>query len=177
MQTITLTRQIILRLTLGVAERLRRLELLDVFALPTSPEEFTELIVNPQKLAAVIWEMSDQTAITTEQFLEWFSTSEPDKLREAVFAEIVDFFREPMRPVVAALIDSAKSADDVACSTMTRLIQTTPPSVVSVNETEFGSGFGSLEASSASIHEISHGDSSTTWPTVESVPSGAEQAA
>lgn len=177
MQTITLTRPIILRLTLGVAERLRRLELLDVFGLPTSPEEFTALIVDPQKLAAVMWEMCDQTAITTEQFLEWFSTSDPDKLREAVFAEIVDFFREAMRPVVAALIASAKSADDAACAMMTRLIQQTPPSVVSVSEIEPGNASGSLVASSASIQEVSLGDNSTTWPLAVNVLSGAEQAA
>ncbi len=177
MQTITLTRPMMLRLTLGVAERLKRIGLLDVFALPSEPEQFSELIADPQKFASVMWEMSDQNAITVDQFLEWFSTSEPEKLREAMFKEIVDFFREPMRRVVFALIESAKSADASVCKAMLTMIKTTQPSVVSVTEKSAGNEFGSLVASSESIHEVSPGDKFTKWPSGASEPSGVVSAA
>lgn len=176
MQTITLKRPLILSLTLGVAERLKRTGLLDVFALPTQPEQFSELIADPQRLAAVMWELCDQPTIAADQFLEWFSTSEPEKLREALFAEIVDFFRGAMRPVVAALIASAKSADASVCGAMQALIQSHPPSVSSLTETGAGREFGSMQASSASIHEHSLGGNFTTWPSVASEPSGVAQA-
>lgn len=177
MQTITLKRSLILNLTLGVTERLKKAGLLDVFALPSEPEQFSELIADPQRLAAVMWEMCDRTAITLEQFLEWFATSEPDKLRESVFAEIVAFFREAMRPVVAALIASAKSADASVCETMLTMIRQTPPNVVSVKETKFGKEFGSLVASSESIREHLPGSNSMTWPLGVNEQNGVDQAA
>ena len=177
MQTIRLTRPVVLRLTIGVAEQLKRLGYLDVFSLPTEPEQFSRLIAEPQTLAAVLWEMCDRAAMTSEQFLEWFSTSEPERLAEACFAEIVDFFREPMRPIVAALIESAKSADDAACRLMLQAIRSSPPSVVSVNEPSHGNESGSLQVSLDSIHETSVIENSTRWQSGVNDPSGVAQVA
>lgn len=177
MQTVTLQRPIALRLTIGIAEDLKRRGVFDVFTLVTEPEELQSLMTDTTLLCLVTWAMSDQVGMNYEQFAEWFLSTDRVRLWDAVFEELKLFFQPPMRPVVGALIESAKSANAVACEEMRRLVMASQPNLVSESESEPGNESGSSPVLSGSTRDLSAGVSFTTWPSGVCVANGGEQAA
>lgn len=167
----------IFRLTVGVAERLKKLGLLDVMRLTSEPEQLAALLADQQRCLDVLWEMAEQTKLGPNEFLEWFAETSPDKLFDTISGELVSFSRESMRPVIVGLLDSVKNADNETANEMVALIKSNSPSITTERPNEIGNTFGDVPGLSGSILATSLFENSTIWPSTVCDPIGSEQAA
>lgn len=164
MQIVTLASNIVLNVTTAACERLLAEELIDIVGLPVNPKGFTDMQANPTLLAKVAWEISDKR-MSFESFMEIVDGDSLPILWDAVTKAIVDFFRGPMRAIVAALIEKAKDQEAAMAQNMMEVIHGVP--------SEDGEQFGNLQGLSELTPDHSVFVSSTTWPEEDSEQSGA----
>jgi hypothetical protein len=160
---VSLSATVAFELTVSVCERLKASGLLDVMGLPINPNGFNELLDDPGRLAKVAWEMSDKT-LSVEQFAALIDSEALVRVWDAVADSITESFREPMRSVVAALIDETIKRRNEMANQMLQVIHGVP--------SEPGDAFGSLPESLELIPDHSLFVSSTTWPEVASAAIG-----
>ena len=164
-----------LSLTIGVAIKLKELNLLDIFALPGSAEEFTRVISDEELFPKVLWQMTDQT-FDFGTFKAMVANSEQESLWSAFQDELFDFFRDQTK---TAIVTIANATNENA-SGMLRQQQNSPKTNEEPNDNEnsneAGIQFGRWPEQSESTLADSLIVNSTECFTVESVLSGLAQA-
>lgn len=176
MPALTLTREFHFRLTIGRTIELKRLDLLDVFELPQLPEQIATLIGDPQRIAQLLYEMTDKTGWSFDNFAELLDSLTPEQKWEALKTTIEDFFPRSLKPWISGLFDAVNAARNVMAKRM--LDSLTENELTDAEESidETGTGFGNWQGSSVSIPVPSLIENSTSWPSADNVPSGVEQA-
>lgn len=152
MNSITLTRDFPITLTIGQALELKRQGLLDVFELPTSPEQLQSIIADPVLFARVLWEMTDQSRFTFKAFAELLASVDQTATWEALTTAIVSFFPPEMRPLMNALAASVRDARNECASRMLKSLQKSLQQNESEPISEIGTQFGTMPASLVSSH-------------------------
>lgn len=180
MTLITLSQLLAIRLNVAVAEHLKSLGLFDVMALPVELKPLYELRTDPTKFLRVVFEMLDQNfrsanALTFEQFSAQITDDETyGELWEAFAKEITDFFRGPMRPVIATLFEMLELAEAERVADLMATIQASlPPS----EPNSLGDLSGGLPESPESMPDLSHCDSLTIWPPAVAAMNGDDSPA
>lgn len=164
MQILTLSQQVTLRVTVAACERLLAAGIIDIVELPVNPQGFADIQASPVKLSKVAWELSDKQ-LSEHVFASLVDGDSLPLIWDAVTKAIVDFFQEPTRAVVMALVAATEERAEIMAQNMMAAIHGVP--------SEDGEPYGNLQESVELTHGHSVFVSSTTWPEEDSEPSGA----
>lgn len=161
MQILKLETAITLRLDTAAAQRLKALDLLDVFEVPGNPQAFAKILSEPVSFAQTLWELSDKAESTFETFCRLIQEVDHEELWQAFFEELTDFFRDPtIREIVEITIEAAVTGWR---QTLQNQLERVKLMLSEQSLSEDGERFGSLPESSESILAHSHCANSTTW--------------
>lgn len=158
MHFISLAKQLPITLTVGTAERLKALGLLDVMALIVDDDGANQLAVlrmDPARFLKVIWEMIDQSDLTFETFVSLVTAADVEEIWEAFTGEVSGFFPVPIRPTIQRLFSGVEKK-------LESWLNKIQAAVLSAS-TSNGSESGEPPESPASIPDHSPTDSFTTW--------------
>ncbi len=166
MQTITITRPLLISLTVESAIRLKAKGLLDVMRLPESMAQVAALFEEPDRFAQVLYELLDTSRdrLTFDEFTASLPQAMPADLWEALKREIADFFQDPDQRLLA--VGSLESVAQRHREMMEKQIQMLNQAATR------GPQSGSLQESLVVTPDLSHSASSMTWSTDVSEISG-----
>lgn len=139
-----------LSLTIGVAIKLKELNLLDIFALPGSAEEFTRVISDEELFPKVLWQMTDQTC-DFGTFKAMVLNSEQEPLWNSFRDELFAFFQCPIRQQVVALASAVNEKQSETPNRTQPLATTNEEQEDNAISSEAGTAYGNSEESVASI--------------------------
>lgn len=170
MTPVQLPKTLTLHLSIGVANRLKTSGLFDVLALPLDLRQLHDLHADPSRFVRVVHEMLEDRSMSLTEFEHMLTLDQVMSLLwEAFTREVIGFFQEPMRTLIAtevALVE--RNALDHADS----LMVTIPACQYQTESSVPGDSSGGSPEASESIPDHSPCESSTTWPQVADVMSG-----
>ena len=176
MQTLTLTRDFPLTLTVGQAEELRRLGILDVFEIATLWEQLKFIISDRSLMTRLVWEMTDKSRWQFESFQELLSGADQEEVLGAVTTVIVESFPPVKRPMIREVFASVLAAQNVAIQRMRDSLTMSDSQSESERTSDAGMEFGDLPGSLVVTRESLPSVNSTSWPMESSEQIGTANA-
>ena len=155
---------------------LRDRGLFDVFDIPHHRDQFQALLDNPNLFIDVLWEMTDQAALTFEQFASAVVATNGQELWDAFIREIAFFFLSALQNVLGELPSERSDArsEESPPATRTTTETTDPASEPPATSSELGKTSTAWEAFSVSTQEPSVTENSTTCISDDNAPSGTD---